>query len=49
MSLTDRRIVITGGGTGIGLATARLAAARGASVVLMGRRDCARISVAPQG
>jgi NAD(P)-dependent dehydrogenase (short-subunit alcohol dehydrogenase family) len=39
MSLTDRRIVITGGGTGIGLATARLAAARGASVVLMGRRE----------
>jgi len=39
MSLKDRRIVITGGGTGIGLATAKLAAARGASVVLMGRRE----------
>src|SRR4051812_32976813 len=39
MSLMDRRIVITGGGTGIGLATAKLAAARGASVVLMGRRE----------
>ena len=39
MSLKDRRIVITGGGTGIGLASAKLAAARGASVVLMGRRE----------
>ena len=39
MSLKDSRIVITGGGTGIGLATAKLAAARGASVVLMGRRE----------
>jgi len=39
MSLADKRIVITGGGTGIGLATARLAAERGASVVLMGRRE----------
>jgi len=39
MSLTDRRIVITGGGTGIGLATAKFAATRGASVVLMGRRE----------
>ena len=39
MSLKDSRIVITGGGTGIGLATARLAAARGASVVVMGRRE----------
>ena len=38
-SLQDRRIVITGGGTGIGLATAKLAARRGASVVLMGRRE----------
>ena len=39
MTLRDSRIVITGGGTGIGLATAKLAAARGASVVLMGRRE----------
>jgi NAD(P)-dependent dehydrogenase (short-subunit alcohol dehydrogenase family) len=39
MSLTDRRIVITGGGTGIGFATAKLAAARGASLVLLGRRE----------
>jgi NAD(P)-dependent dehydrogenase (short-subunit alcohol dehydrogenase family) len=39
MSLQDRRIAITGGGTGIGLATAKLAASRGASVVLMGRRE----------
>jgi NAD(P)-dependent dehydrogenase (short-subunit alcohol dehydrogenase family) len=39
MSLADKRIAITGGGSGIGLATARLAAERGASVVLMGRRE----------
>jgi NAD(P)-dependent dehydrogenase (short-subunit alcohol dehydrogenase family) len=39
MSLKASRIVITGGGSGIGLATARLAAAQGASVVLMGRRE----------
>jgi NAD(P)-dependent dehydrogenase (short-subunit alcohol dehydrogenase family) len=39
MSLQGKRIVITGGGTGIGLATAKLAAARGASVVLAGRRE----------
>jgi NAD(P)-dependent dehydrogenase (short-subunit alcohol dehydrogenase family) len=39
MSLKASRIVITGGGTGIGLATAKLAAARGASVVVMGRRE----------
>src|SRR5690349_13659403 len=39
MSSMDKRIVITGGGTGIGLAIAKLAAARGASVVLMGRRE----------
>jgi NAD(P)-dependent dehydrogenase (short-subunit alcohol dehydrogenase family) len=38
MSISNSRIVITGGATGIGLATARLAAAQGASVVLMGRR-----------
>jgi NAD(P)-dependent dehydrogenase (short-subunit alcohol dehydrogenase family) len=39
MSLQGSRFVITGGGTGIGFATAKLAAARGASVVLMGRRE----------
>jgi len=39
MSLQDKRIAITGGGTGIGLATAKLAASRGASVVLLGRRE----------
>ena len=39
MSLMDKRIVITGGGTGIGLAVAKLAVERGASVVLMGRRE----------
>jgi NAD(P)-dependent dehydrogenase (short-subunit alcohol dehydrogenase family) len=39
MSLQDSRIAITGGGTGIWLATAKLAASRGASVVVMGRRE----------
>ena len=39
MSLRNSRIVITGGGTGIGLATAKLAAAQGATVVLLGRRE----------
>lgn len=39
MSLRDKRVVITGGGTGIGLATGQLAAERGASVLLLGRRE----------
>ncbi|TDE00927.1 SDR family oxidoreductase [Jiangella asiatica] len=39
MSLSGKRVVITGGGSGIGLATARAAAARGASVVLLGRTE----------
>jgi NAD(P)-dependent dehydrogenase (short-subunit alcohol dehydrogenase family) len=39
MSISSSRIVITGGGTGIGLAIAKLAADHGASVVLMGRRE----------
>lgn len=39
MSLASSRMVITGGATGIGLATAQLAASRGASVVLMGRTE----------
>jgi len=37
-SLTGRRILITGGGTGIGRATALLAARAGARVVITGRR-----------
>jgi NAD(P)-dependent dehydrogenase (short-subunit alcohol dehydrogenase family) len=37
MDLSGSRFVITGGGSGIGLAIARLAAARGASTVLLGR------------
>ena len=38
MSLTDRRIVITGGGTGIGRAVALQFARCGADVVICGRR-----------
>lgn len=37
MSLTGRRIVLIGGSSGIGLATARMAASRGAQVVIAGR------------
>lgn len=37
MKISGHRFVITGGGTGIGLAVARLAAHFGASVVLLGR------------
>lgn len=37
--LTTRRIVITGGGTGIGLACARRLLTDGSSIVLVGRRE----------
>jgi NAD(P)-dependent dehydrogenase (short-subunit alcohol dehydrogenase family) len=45
-SLAGSRFVITGGGTGIGLAVARLAAERGASVVLLGRTSATLESAA---
>jgi NAD(P)-dependent dehydrogenase (short-subunit alcohol dehydrogenase family) len=38
MSLTDKRVVVVGGTSGMGLATARLAAELGATVVAAGRR-----------
>ena len=38
-TLSGKRIVVTGGATGIGFATARLAAERGATVVLMSRNE----------
>ena len=38
-TLAGKRIVVTGGATGIGFATARLAAERGATVVLMSRNE----------
>lgn len=39
MSLHGKKVVITGGATGIGFATAKLAVERGASVVLLGRTE----------
>lgn len=39
--LSDQVVVITGASSGIGLATARMAAARGARVVLAGRNEAA--------
>jgi NAD(P)-dependent dehydrogenase (short-subunit alcohol dehydrogenase family) len=39
MNVAGNRFAITGGGSGIGLAIARLAVARGASVVLLGRTE----------
>ena len=38
-TLADKKILITGGTGGIGLAVARNFIARGASVVITGRRD----------
>ena len=45
MNLTGQRIVILGGSSGIGLATAQAAAAEGASVVIASSRK-ARVEVA---
>jgi NAD(P)-dependent dehydrogenase (short-subunit alcohol dehydrogenase family) len=39
MNVEGKRFAITGGGSGIGLAIGRLAVARGASVVLLGRTE----------
>lgn len=39
MNISDRRVVLLGGTSGIGLATAQLLAARGAEVVVASRRD----------
>jgi 3-hydroxybutyrate dehydrogenase len=39
MSLAGRHIVVTGGGTGVGAATAQALAHEGATVTIMGRRE----------
>ncbi|MFH1754533.1 MAG: SDR family NAD(P)-dependent oxidoreductase, partial [Candidatus Latescibacterota bacterium] len=39
MSLRGKYAVITGGGTGIGLATARVLGEAGASICIIGRRE----------
>jgi citronellol/citronellal dehydrogenase len=45
LDLTGKVAVITGGGTGIGAATARLMAAHGASIVLAGRTESSLANV----
>ncbi|MFO1541528.1 MAG: SDR family NAD(P)-dependent oxidoreductase [Chloroflexota bacterium] len=47
--LGGRRIVVTGAGSGIGLATARLARARGAEVVGVARSDAGLAAIAAAG
>ena len=39
MSIQGKHIVITGGGSGIGAATAQLLVKQGAKVTIMGRRE----------
>jgi len=48
MDVSRSRFVITGGGSGIGAAVARLAAKRGASVVLLGRTEARLAAVAAE-
>ena len=46
MKLKDKIAIVTGGGSGIGLATARRFAAAGAKVVIANRSDAAALATA---
>ena len=48
MRLKDKTAIITGGGSGIGLATARAFCKEGAKVILFGRRKEKLISAADE-
>ena len=48
MMLTGKRVLITGGGTGVGADLARSFAAAGAEVVIAGRSTAPLERVAPQ-
>ncbi|TNJ42685.1 SDR family NAD(P)-dependent oxidoreductase [Phaeobacter sp. B1627] len=49
MSISEKHAIVTGGGTGIGLAIARALAAEGAKVTITGRRQAVLEEVATEG
>jgi 3-oxoacyl-[acyl-carrier protein] reductase len=48
MNLTNKRILITGGSSGIGFATAKLLASKGAKVLITGRREETLVAAAKE-